>query len=415
MQAEDTATMPWQIELEGPTPTSYEVLQIHPAAPLELITAIYWRLAGQTQTRRATDPAAEAELHQLTRAYQTLTKPELRAEYDASIGVGEQSPAPRVPQTRQGLFGIGKRDAGSARVDYYEILRVAPNAEASIIDEAYTALRSYYVRLVQSGYSPLGLLDYLEEAYSVTSDPERRSRYDAERRALSPGVSETAPAAPNAAKPKASAKPKGTPARPGSVADRSPNAWPAKSGGRGGAGAVGALSGALGAMSRHLTNMSRREQQQSDDRLAERELEQADSSDVEATLLQRISSTMEAPPVAAAARAIARLTVVDGPDSGTIFDIEKFPLSLGADTECDITLPGLASHQARLLYRDGRFVVYSLVPPEPGTAADSEPWWILESGDDLGMGPYKLRFTAIGRLTLSGLELDQITDLHAGG
>jgi len=141
--------------------------------------------------------------------------------------------------------------------------------------------------------------------------------------------------------------------------------------------------------------MSRREQQRCDDRLLERELEQVDSSDVEATLLQRISSTIAAPTGTSSAHAIARLTVVDGPDSGTIFDIEKFPLSLGADAECDITLPGLALQQARLLYRDGRFVVYSLVPPDPGTAADSEPWWILESGDDLGLGPYKLRFTAI--------------------
>ncbi len=397
MQAEDIAPVSWQVEPEGPTPTSYEVLQIHPAAPLELITAAYWRLAGATQTRRAVDPAAAAELYQLTRAYQTLTKPELRAEYDASIGIAEQSLAPRVPQTRQGLFGIRKRDAGSAKVDYYEILRIAPTAEAPIIDEAYATLRAYYVRLVQSGYSQLELLDYLEEAYSVASDPERRARYDAERRLAFVSVAAVALAAPNAAKRKDTGKPKRAPERPRAAASRALKGLPLKSRGKAGSGPVGALSGALGAMSRQLTSMSRREQKQSEHRFAERDLEQVDSSEVEATLLQRISSTMEAPTGLASAHAVARLTVVDGPDSGTIFDIERFPLSLGADAECDITLPELALQQARLLYRDGRFVVYSLVPPEPGAEANSERWWILESGDDLGVGPYKLRFT-----TLSG-------------
>jgi len=386
MPAEDTATAYAEIELEGQTPTAYELLQIHPAAPLELVTAVYWRLAGETQTRRATDPAAETHLHQLTRAYQTLTRPELRAEYDAAIGVSEQNAAPRVPPSRRGLLGIGKRDASNARVDYYEILRVAPNAEPPIIDEAYAALRTYYSRLVQTDYSPIELLDYLEEAYSVMSDPDRRSRYDAQHGPSSGNLAPVASTAPVVAKPKAAALEK-------PVAVRFPNAWQAKPTGNQRASAVSALSEAFGALSRQLTSMSRREQKQSDHRMAERELDQVDSSDIEATLLQRISSTLEAPQ-SESAPAVARLTVVDGPEVGTIFDIERFPLSLGADAECDITLPQLAAQQARLLYRDGRFVVYSLVPPQAGAEADSEPWWILESGDDLSIGPYKLRFTA---------------------
>jgi hypothetical protein len=145
--------------------------------------------------------------------------------------------------------------------------------------------------------------------------------------------------------------------------------------------------------------MSKREQQHSDDRLSEREHEEVDTSEIEAVLLLRISSSVEGPAgdsaSADAPRAVARLTVLDGPNNGETFEIQSFPLTLGGDSACDITLPGLASEQARLLLRDGRFVVYNLAPPDPGATVESEPWWIVESGGDLGLGPYRLRFTTL--------------------
>jgi curved DNA-binding protein CbpA len=400
MQLEEAAAGTWKSDSDEPQPTSYEVLQVHPAAPLELITAAYWRLAGDAQSRRSLDNAAEADLHALTRAYQMLTNAETRAEYDSSIGVAEQNLAPQVPHSRgKGWFGR-KRDAASeTRVDYYEILRITPTADAPVVEEAYSTLRTYYVRLVQSGYSPIELLDYLEDAYAVAADPDKRKKYDAERERSA--TSAVAPAAVVTAtvlepKPKAPPKPKPAPvARPKVTAVRVASLSRATSRPAGGS-PFGAITGAFGAMSRQLSTMTKREQEQADDRLTEREHDHVDTSEVEATLLQRISSSVDSPDAAPAhesSRSIARLAVIDGPESGTIFEIQHFPLTLGGDGDCDITLPGLASQHARLLFRDGRFVVYNLAPPESGAEGDSEPWWIVESGDDLSLGPYRLRFT----------------------
>jgi curved DNA-binding protein CbpA len=400
MQAKEPTSLSWSEKTEGAQLNSYEVLQVHPAAPLDLITAAYWRLAGKAQSRRAVDKTAEGDLHGLTRAYQTLTNPSLRADYDRSIGVAEQNLAPQVPHARsRGFFGRGKRDPGSdTRVDYYEILRITPTAEAPIVEEAYSTLRTYYVRLVQGGYSPIELLDYLEEAYVVASDPDLRARYDSERERASNSsplpVTAVAAAAP---RPKTPKKPKAaaTLARPKTIAVRvSPNV---RSQGRS---HLGAITGAFGALGRQLSTMSKREQQHSDDRRSEHEHDQVDTSEIEAALLLRISSSVEGPEgvdsvSADAPRSVARLTVLDGPNNGESFEIQGFPLTLGGNPECDITLPGLASEQARLLFRDGRFVVYNLAPRDIGAAAESEAWSIVESGGDLGLGPYRLRFTTV--------------------
>ncbi len=163
--------------------TFYEALQVHPAAPLELIAAAYWRLAGQAQTRRAVSRDAEAELHQLTRAYQTLTINQFREEYDRSIGVGVQSPAPEIGHGRDKK---PRRSRGEIRpdadVDYYEILRVVPGAQAAIVAEAYSTLKPYYTRLVNNDYASPYLLEYLEQARFVIGDPERRLAYDEARK-----------------------------------------------------------------------------------------------------------------------------------------------------------------------------------------------------------------------------------------
>ena len=48
-----------------------------------------------------------------------------------------------------------------------------------------------------------------------------------------------------------------------------------------------------------------------------------------------------------------------------------------------------------MLYRDGKFVLYSLtdIPTNPVNGAPVE-WSIVEAGDALYVGPYTLRFQA---------------------
>jgi len=402
--------------------TSYELLQVHPAAPLDLITAAYWRLAGQAQTRRASDPAAELALHLLTRAYQVLADPAQRAAYDAAIGIKEQALAPKLPHRRRGWRGrTGQHQRIDAGVDYYDILRVVPEAEPSIIAEAYSTLRNYYVRLVNSGYSNANLLDFLEEAYAVTSNAESRRQYDDERNRG--GAHAVANARKNGQKPAPVQSAAASPPSTATAGERSSMAAPAErtapqerssavpatqtdlpqratarptaaaEGSRGGLlSSIGSAGGVIGALGRQFGSLSRREQQQVEEKLAQRE-QQVDTVEAEEALLLRLSATAASSDEAQGAGApLARLTLIEGPGSGATFELSRFPLTLGGDGDCDITLPGLASRQARLLYRDGRFVVYNLASPD--SRAETAPWWILESGDDLTVGPYKLRFTA---------------------
>ncbi len=469
---------------EKPLPTCYEILQVLPAAPLDLITAAYWRLAGQVQTRRASDPTAETVLYYLTRAYQILADPRLRAEYDASIGVTAGALPPKLPgRTRRRLSSVFRRTRLPAEpdmhVDYYDILRVSPSAEASILSEAYAVLKNYYVRLVHSGQAPPDLVNYLEEAYTVMSDPEGRRHYDSARnRAQRPDAEEKDPSAvglgsletsttttgtadiraPDGAGQRALHGPphefqkrpprwlaafrlrrpvEGTPASETVTQEERAAAVPplqaAPGNGTPWQSAIAASTDASERVSsrrrpalvalvrlawrltvflavhtsslarstaRQFASLSRREIKQARENLARRAQERRDLAEAEEVLLRRLSSTVDRPAVAADTmndinhngEPVARLTLLEGPGCGAIFDLEHLPLTLGGGAGCDVQLPGLPSQQARLLYRDGRFVVYNLEDDSDG--GSSVPWWILESGDDLTLGPYKLRFTA---------------------
>jgi hypothetical protein len=147
-------------------------------------------------------------------------------------------------------------------------------------------------------------------------------------------------------------------------------------------------------MSRQLAVLTSREQKQAEELAARRQQEQVDMDEVEEALISRLASTYQssAPPEQeAAGRAVAKLTIVEGPSSGHEFVVSSFPATLGAAEWCDVVLPGLDAEQARLLYRDGRFELYELA----GRAGGAEtPLWVLEPGDDVTIGPYRLHFTA---------------------
>ena len=72
-------------------------------------------------------------------------------------------------------------------LDYYDVLEIAPEASADEIDRAYRLLRSTYGGESLATYSMFGeeeassMLDRIEAAYAVLSDPDRRRSYDAMR------------------------------------------------------------------------------------------------------------------------------------------------------------------------------------------------------------------------------------------
>jgi curved DNA-binding protein CbpA len=377
----------------GRTVTCYEALQVQPTAPLELITAAYWRLAGQTQVRRAVDPAAEAELHHLMLAYLMLTNPRYRAEYDASIGVEPEVFTPAREPEKQGLFRRQKQEEiVDEWFDYYEMLRIIPSAEPSIVAEAYSALIPYYGRLVKNGYSDQDLLGRLEEAYAAISDPERRRQYDLERALrLERLTSEPAEAVAAASAARLVAASHDRQLLDGHAVESNGSASKRGAGAR--------AAGALGAVRSQLTWPSKRSTS-GEQVLTERlqEITHHQVPETEEAWLNRLGSSVGE---SAAAREsapdgapIAKLTLVES--NGTpaeAFDLRHFPLTIGAGEGCDITLPGLADCHARLLHRDGRFVAFHLMGPEPADAEDADAVQLMENGDHLVLGPYRLIFS----------------------
>ncbi len=184
-------------------PTHYQILQVHPAAPLDLITAAYWRLVGQAQAA-APDKASEVAVYHLTRSYQVLADPHSRAEYDIFLGIQSEQMPPPVPVRRKSSWVSalwqsepGTGPAEDPGVDYYELLRLDPLANPAIIREAYASMRNCYLRLVELGKVTPALVDLLEEAHGVISDPERRRQYDRARKKARPSISSNGARAAN--------------------------------------------------------------------------------------------------------------------------------------------------------------------------------------------------------------------------
>jgi curved DNA-binding protein CbpA len=423
-----------------PPPTHYQILQVHPAAPLELITSAYWRLVSQVHTAGRSDKAAEVAVYHLTYSYQVLANHRSRLEYNHSLGIPEQSgipPIPAHPRTSwlSSLLSSERPrvEADFPDVDYYELLRVDPLANPGIVAEAHVVMRNHYLRLVEKAGVSRDLIDLLTEGYEVIYDPKRRREYDRSRKARRRAQ---ARAAAHARRDAASVNGQHPPleqdiqtetsARSPAEAKRSRSKRaPEEPGGESasqlttsGEGAAGtprdaeplsiklARSLAVGsaAAGKHSVNFARKASQTLRNLIVDDD-EEVPVSVIELTpaeeeaLLERLSTFPDAPlpsetqPNPAGNGVLAQLSIVEGPGFGTTLDIEAVPCTLGEDDSCDITLPGLARQQARLLHRDGQFVLFSLTD-EPKTTihGDSIAWAALEDGDSFSVGPYLLKF-----------------------
>lgn len=398
-------------------PTLYQLLQLHPAAPLDLVSAAYWRLADQLQQARKADSAAAVALHRLTKAYGTLTDPLARLRYDESIGIARQSAVPEVFSRPRSLLGrIMKRKQPRKPRDYYQVLRVHPSAGPAVIEVAIPVMRDYYVHLVRTGAAPAQLLDAVTEA----------------REALigaGPGVAQPPPVngeslahhnSPDVARDLPAAKVDGAQSAP--KAEPSPSHE--KNGphvGRGflfGLAAVGVRwvrwlvwqtgrlvrstatwfarrSRAAWRSSRSLAARTTRSASQvlmaASARLAVRDEPEPRIASDDA-ILQRISTTSDTKEHASVNSSVtlARLVVTDGPCAGRQFALNGDPVILGSEN-CEIDLPGLASHHVRLWFRDGQVVICTLAD-HPATYVNGRTvaWAIIEKGDQLKIGAHGL-------------------------
>ena len=455
------------------SPTHYQILQVHPAAPLELVTAAYWRLVSLALSAGNSGKASEIAVYHLTRSYQVLASVTARAEYDHSLGIATAPLRPQLP--RRGIspwmpaLWEAEPEDRFAGVDYYSFLRVDPLANPAIISEAYTVMRNCYLRMVEQMQVRPELISQFEEAHRVLSDPERRRVYDQARRrqrrltavnngAQKPQKQKSEAQTADAQKPQsdasqlrtpqiangkrraqraangsavedvgaAPAAPK-TPAAPKKRSPRPKTAGPVStdSSSRNGSGVeppqipgedtpgiqfkevVRSLAASSASVLRRggigSISFAKKASQTLRGALLDVEPLAQDgmTPDEEQVLMDRLSSVPgSSPPMETTPASdnglLARLTLIGGPGLGTAFDVSAVPFTLGEDEGCDVALPGLAAEQARLLHRNGQFVLYSLTDePQTSIHGDSIAWAVLQDGDSFEIGPYSLRFDAV--------------------
>ncbi len=151
------------------TPTAYDVLAVHPTAPADLIGTAYWLLTGDLLKRRDAGEFIDDALHELTRAYESVSDPVRRSAYDAALGqTGEPLARRQLPRVRGPMAG---------HLDHYEVLGLSTAAPPGILPAAYQVMRTQYLRVPQASRR-LRLLEALDDAYETLSVSEKRLKYD---------------------------------------------------------------------------------------------------------------------------------------------------------------------------------------------------------------------------------------------
>ena len=101
------------------------------------------------------------------------------------------------------------------------------------------------------------------------------------------------------------------------------------------------------------------------------------------------------PPVIAPAGPTRSLKL-SGPAGEETFEIGDEPMTLGSGSECQIRLEtgegAVAEQHARVWLRDGRLMLHHLAPRHESLVAGRPVTWVsLETGDEVQIGPYRLR------------------------
>ena len=94
---------------------------------------------------------------------------------------------------------------------------------------------------------------------------------------------------------------------------------------------------------------------------------------------------------------LGRLIVAGGPRQGETLEVGARPRRLGSSPHCDLVLANedgsIAPEEARVWISEGRLMYHKLTRL-PTFASDGPVggWFILEHGDEIRVGPYRLVF-----------------------
>lgn len=91
---------------------------------------------------------------------------------------------------------------------------------------------------------------------------------------------------------------------------------------------------------------------------------------------------------------IAELTVLNGAPGTESYPLSEAPATIGSAPDCTIRLPnGKSSSRVRIWRREGKFMLHNL-SRRGRVAVGGKPvtWAVLEDGDEIEIGPHRLRF-----------------------
>ena len=108
--------------------TYYELLQVTPTADLEIITAAYRALIRRHHPDRNPSPTADATTKRLNEAWEILSDPTRRADYDRGLGAQTNRPAPpRRPPSQPAPEPPPPRPKQPTPRPIYRVFDRAPN------------------------------------------------------------------------------------------------------------------------------------------------------------------------------------------------------------------------------------------------------------------------------------------------
>lgn len=93
----------------------------------------------------------------------------------------------------------------------------------------------------------------------------------------------------------------------------------------------------------------------------------------------------------------ARLVVVEGPQRGTALDLGEQAVTIGTDSDCALRLADasgqVGGRHLRVWLREGRYMLHHLDRRRTTRIGERQVQWaVLEPGDEIVIGPYRLRF-----------------------
>jgi VWFA-related protein len=95
----------------------------------------------------------------------------------------------------------------------------------------------------------------------------------------------------------------------------------------------------------------------------------------------------------------ARLVVIEGPDAGRRVDLGERAVTIGADADCALRLSDaggqVGGRHARVWLREGSFMLHHLDRRLTTRVGErTVDWAVLEPGDEIAIGPHRIRFEA---------------------